>query len=92
MNKCQSVFRILTAFLTVTVGVALASIGPARDDAIRSAAAVITDSEASRRDIIRVLDVPGERISVIPLAVSRDVEPMSPAPGWRNRRAAYQRQ
>jgi glycosyltransferase involved in cell wall biosynthesis len=45
--------------------------------AIRSAAAVITDSEASRRDIMRVLNVPGERISVIPLAVGRDVEPIS---------------
>jgi hypothetical protein len=31
MNKRQSVFRILTAFLTVTVGIALASIGPAGD-------------------------------------------------------------
>jgi hypothetical protein len=30
MNKRQSVFGILTAFLSVTVGVALASIGPAR--------------------------------------------------------------
>lgn len=43
-------------------------------EAIRSAAAVITDSEASRRDIERVLDVPGDRISVIPLAVGLDVE------------------
>jgi glycosyltransferase involved in cell wall biosynthesis len=43
-------------------------------DAVRTAAAVITDSEASRRDIERVLDVPAERISVIPLAVGRDVE------------------
>jgi len=48
-------------------------------EAIRSAAAVITDSDASRRDIIRVLNVPEDRISVIPLAVGLDVEPPSTA-------------
>ena len=47
-------------------------------DAIRSAAGVITDSEASRRDIVSVMGVPAGRITVIPLAVGRDVEPASP--------------
>lgn len=47
-------------------------------DAIRTAAAVITDSDVSRRDIMRVMGVSGDRISVIPLAVGRDVEPPAP--------------
>jgi len=41
--------------------------------AIRRAAAIVTDSEASRRDIIRVMTVPGDRITVVPLAVGYDV-------------------
>jgi len=42
--------------------------------AIRAAAAVLTDSEASCRDIARIFNVPTERITVVPLAVGSDVE------------------
>jgi glycosyltransferase involved in cell wall biosynthesis len=42
--------------------------------AIRNADAVITDSESSRQDLIRVLGLRQERITVVPLAVGADVE------------------
>jgi glycosyltransferase involved in cell wall biosynthesis len=41
--------------------------------AIRTAAAVITDSRASRTDIVRIFGVQPERIDVVPLAVGDDV-------------------
>ena len=43
--------------------------------AIRSAAAIVTVSEVSRADIMRVMNVPGDRITVIPNAVGQDVVP-----------------
>ena len=46
--------------------------------AIRSAAAIVTVSEASRRDIERVLHVSGDRITVVPSAAGIDVARPSP--------------
>jgi glycosyltransferase involved in cell wall biosynthesis len=42
--------------------------------AVRQAAAVVTDSEASRSDIARVFEMPPDRIHVVPLAVGADVQ------------------
>lgn len=45
--------------------------------AVRTAAAVLTDSETSRSDIARVFDVPLSRITVVPLAAGSDVHRFS---------------
>src|SRR5262245_6159322 len=47
--------------------------------AIRRAAAVLTDSAASRADISRVFDISPARIHVVPLAVGADVAPVENA-------------
>jgi len=44
--------------------------------AIRRAAAIVTVSELSRSDIMRVMNVPGDRITVIPNAAGYDVAPL----------------
>jgi len=43
--------------------------------AAKRAQAIITDSESSKRDIINLLKIPGERIHVIPLAVDERLKP-----------------
>jgi len=40
--------------------------------AARRAAAIVTPSEASRRDVIELLGVPGERVTTVPLGVDLD--------------------
>lgn len=42
-------------------------------NALRTAEAIVTVSEASRRDIVRVLKIPGDRVSVVPSAAGIDV-------------------
>ncbi|MFH1086842.1 MAG: glycosyltransferase family 1 protein [Chloroflexota bacterium] len=47
--------------------------------AARRAALVLTDSQASARDIERLLRIPPERLRVVPLAASRLYRPLPPA-------------
>jgi len=43
--------------------------------AAKRAAAIITDSHSSKRDIINLLKIPGERVHVIPLAADKRFKP-----------------
>lgn len=43
--------------------------------AVRRARLILTDSNASRHDVVRVLDVPRQRVRVIPLAADRRYRP-----------------
>jgi glycosyltransferase involved in cell wall biosynthesis len=45
--------------------------------AARRAAAIVTDSQASRRDILRLLRVPAERVRVVHLAADKSFRPES---------------
>ena len=54
----------------------------------QSSALVLTDSGASRRDILRHLALPPERVRAIPLAADERYTP-SPAPGDTETRARY---
>jgi len=45
--------------------------------AARRAAAIITDSEYSRQDIVRLLGVPGQKLVVLPIGVSADYRPIN---------------
>jgi glycosyltransferase involved in cell wall biosynthesis len=45
----------------------------------RRAALILTDSNASRHDVVRMLDVPRQRVRVIPLAVDPSWRPAEPA-------------
>jgi glycosyltransferase involved in cell wall biosynthesis len=54
----------------------------------QSAALVLTDSEASKRDIVAHLDLPAERVRVIHLAVGEDYTP-GPGPDDETVRARY---
>jgi len=56
--------------------------------AARSAALVLTDSEASRRDILTHLDLPLGRVRVVPLAAAPRFRP-DPTPGDAAVRARY---
>jgi glycosyltransferase involved in cell wall biosynthesis len=56
--------------------------------AAAQAALVLTDSEASRRDIVTHLDLPAGRVRAIPLAVDPELSP-NPAPDDRDVRARY---
>jgi glycosyltransferase involved in cell wall biosynthesis len=56
--------------------------------AIRRAAAIVTVSELSRNDIMRVMKVPGDRIRVIPNAAGSDVVPV-PEPAVASVLAKY---
>jgi glycosyltransferase involved in cell wall biosynthesis len=47
--------------------------------AVRRAAAVLTDSDAAREDILRALGLPPERVTTVPLAASAATRPMPPA-------------
>ncbi|MCC6628529.1 MAG: glycosyltransferase family 4 protein [Chloroflexi bacterium] len=47
--------------------------------AVRGAAAVLTDSETSRADVLRVLRLPPSRVTTVPLAVGPVFQPRSPA-------------
>lgn len=47
--------------------------------AVRGAAAVLTDSETSRADVLRVLRLPSARVTTVPLAVGPVFQPRPPA-------------
>jgi glycosyltransferase involved in cell wall biosynthesis len=47
--------------------------------AVRGAAAVLTDSDAARRDIMRVLRLPPARVTTVPLAAGEAMRPLPPA-------------
>jgi glycosyltransferase involved in cell wall biosynthesis len=51
--------------------------------AVRRAAAVVCPSEASRRDLLRRLDIPPERVSVVPEAAGDQFEPTEPSASRR---------
>ena len=51
----------------------------------RGAAAVIADSEHSRREIVARLGLPAARVSVIPVALGREFAPGAPTPAQRAR-------
>ena len=46
--------------------------------AVRRLDAIITDSEQSKRDIVRYLPVPKEKVTVIPCAVNSNYKPLNP--------------
>jgi glycosyltransferase involved in cell wall biosynthesis len=59
-------------------------------EAVRRAAAVVTDSETSRIDIARVFEIPPERIDVVPLAVGADVQkPTGDLDSWLHARRLH---
>ncbi|MCS6774720.1 MAG: glycosyltransferase family 4 protein [Thermoflexales bacterium] len=51
--------------------------------ATQNAAAVLTDSEFSRQDILRLIRLPAERVSVVPLAVDADFKPTVSLERWQ---------
>lgn len=57
--------------------------------ATRRATAIIADSECSRRDVIRLLNVPEDRVTVVYLAASERFQPMSDSPELAARKHQY---
>lgn len=53
------------------------------------AAAIITDSEFSKWDILKHLDVPAERVTVVPLAVEARFSPLIPQADMQRARDRY---
>jgi glycosyltransferase involved in cell wall biosynthesis len=51
----------------------------------RGAAAIVTDSEHSRRAIVERLGLPAGRVSVIPVGLGGEFAPATPSPGQRAR-------
>ena len=51
----------------------------------RGAAAIVADSEHSRRAIVERLGLPAERIAVIPVGLGREFVPSAPSPVQRDR-------
>jgi len=51
----------------------------------RGAAAIVTDSEHSRRAIVERLGLPAERIAVIPVGLGREFVASAPSPAQRDR-------
>jgi glycosyltransferase involved in cell wall biosynthesis len=55
----------------------------------RRAAAILTDSEASKRDILRMLRVPSQRVRVIPLAADESFQPVADPDRLERTRCKY---
>ena len=51
----------------------------------RGAAAIVTDSEHSRRAIVERLALPAERVAVIPVGLGREFSPTTPSAAQRDR-------